>query len=35
MMAYRNSGIEALKKAQEMAMKRIWENTEDDIWNEL
>jgi len=35
MMAYRDSGIEALKKAQEPAMKRIWENTEDDIWNEL
>jgi hypothetical protein len=27
--------IENLKKAQEPAMKRIWENTEDDVWNEL
>jgi hypothetical protein len=35
MMAHRDSGIEDLKKAQEPAMKRIWENTEDDIWNEL
>jgi len=31
----RDSDIENLKKAQEPAMKRIWENTEDDIWNEL
>lgn len=30
-----DSDIENLKKAQEPAMKRIWENTEDDIWNEL
>jgi len=33
--AQRDSGIEDLKKAQEPAMKRIWENKEDDIWNEL
>jgi hypothetical protein len=33
--AHHDSGIEDLKKAQEPAMKRIWENTEDDIWNEL
>ena len=32
---HRDSDIENLKKAQEPAMKRIWENTEDDIWNEL
>ncbi|MGB5616908.1 MAG: hypothetical protein WBM78_08720 [Desulfobacterales bacterium] len=31
----RDSDIENLKKAQEPAIKRIWENTEDDIWNEL
>jgi len=30
-----NSDIDNFKKAQEPAMKRIWENTEDDIWNEL
>jgi hypothetical protein len=33
--AHRDSAIEDLKKAQEPAMKRIWENTEDDIWNEV
>ena len=33
--AQRDSGIEALRKAQEPVMKRIWENKEDDIWNEL
>jgi hypothetical protein len=33
--AQRDSGIEDLKMAQEPAMKRVWENTEDDIWNEL
>jgi len=33
--AHRDSDIENLKKAQEPAMKRIWENSEDDIWNEL
>jgi len=33
--AHRDSDIENLKKAQGPAMKRIWENTEDDIWNEL
>jgi hypothetical protein len=33
--AHRDSGIEAFKKAQEPVMKRIWENKEDDVWNEL
>lgn len=33
--AHRASGIEDLKIAQEPAMKRVWENTADDIWNEL
>ena len=33
--AHQDSGIEAFKKAQEPVMKRIWENKEDDIWNEL
>jgi hypothetical protein len=33
--ANRDSGIEAFKKAQEPVMKRIWENKEDDVWNEL
>jgi hypothetical protein len=33
--AQRDPGIEDVQKAQESAMKRIWENTEDDIWNEL
>jgi len=28
-------GVEKLKKAQEQVMKRIWENKEDDVWNEL
>lgn len=32
---HRDSGIEELKKAQEPVMKRIWEDKEDDIWNEL
>jgi hypothetical protein len=32
---YRNSGIEEFKKAQELSMKSIWENEEDDIWNDL
>jgi hypothetical protein len=32
---HRDSEIENLKKAQGPAMQRIWENTEDDIWNEL
>ena len=32
---HRDSDIENLKKAQGPAMQRIWENTEDDIWNEL
>jgi hypothetical protein len=33
--AHSDPGIEGFKKAQDSAMKRIWENTEDDIWNEL
>ncbi len=33
--AYRDSGVEAFKKAQEPVMKQIWDNKEDDIWNEL
>ena len=33
--AHQDIGIEDLKKAQETAMKRIWENKEDDIWNKL
>ena len=33
--ALRDSGIEELKKAQEPVMKQIWENKEDDIWNDL
>lgn len=27
--------LEELKKAQVPVMKRIWENKEDDVWNEL
>ncbi len=26
---------EALKKVQEPVMKQIWDNDEDDIWNDL
>ena len=33
--AHQDIGIEDLKKAQETAMKRIWENKKDDIWNKL
>ena len=32
---YLDSGTEAFKKAQEPVMKQIWDNKEDDIWNEL
>ncbi len=28
-------GVEEMKKAQVPVMKRIWENKEDDVWNEL
>ena len=28
-------GVEELKKAQVSVMKRIWENKEDNVWNEL
>jgi len=27
--------VEEMKKAQVPVMKQIWENKEDDIWNEL
>ncbi|MDF1594325.1 MAG: hypothetical protein P1P89_22665 [Desulfobacterales bacterium] len=27
--------VEELKKAQVPIMKRIWENKEEDVWNEL
>jgi hypothetical protein len=30
-----DSGIEAVKQGQELVMKQIWENKEDDVWNEL
>jgi len=33
--AQQDIGIEELKKAQVPVMKRIWENKEDDVWNEL
>ncbi len=33
--AHWESDIEAFKKAQEPVMKRIWENKEDDVWNNL
>lgn len=33
--AHRDSDIEELKKAQDLVIKRIWDNKEDDIWNEL
>jgi len=32
---YRDSGTEVFKKAQEPVMKQIWDNKEDNIWNEL
>jgi len=32
---YQDSGAEAFKKAQEPVMKQIWDNKEDNIWNEL
>jgi hypothetical protein len=32
---HRDSGAEAFKKAQEPVMKQIWDNKEDDIWNEF
>jgi hypothetical protein len=34
-LAQRDTGIKDVKNAQEPVMKRIWENAEDDIWNEL
>jgi hypothetical protein len=33
--AKKDIGAEELKKAQLPIMKRIWENKEDDVWNEL
>ena len=33
--AQRDIGVEELKKAQVLVMKRIWDNKEDDVWNEL
>ena len=33
--AQQDAGVEELKKAQVPVMKRIWENKEDDVWNEL
>ncbi len=30
-----DAGVEELKKAQVPVMKRIWENKEDDVWNDL
>ncbi len=33
--AQQDTGVEELKKAQSPVMKRIWENKEDDVWNEL
>ena len=33
--ARQDAALEELKKAQVPVMKRIWENGEDDIWNEL
>ena len=31
----RNSVIEQLKLAQEPAMRRVWDNQEDEVWNDL
>lgn len=33
--AKQDIGAEELKKAQVPIMKRIWDNKEDDVWNEL
>ena len=33
--AKQDIGAEELKKAQVPTMKRIWDNKEDDVWNEL
>ena len=33
--ARQDAGVEELKKAQVPVMKRICENKEDDVWNEL
>lgn len=32
---HQDAGIEELKKAQVAVMEGIWENKEDDVWNEL
>ncbi len=31
----KNATLEELKNAQVPAMKQIWENKEDDVWNDL
>ena len=31
----RDIGIENLKEAQIYVMNRIWDNSEDEVWNEL
>lgn len=33
--ALQDAGVEELKRAQVPIMERIWDNKEDDIWNEL
>lgn len=33
--AYQDFDVEELKNAQMPAMKRIWENREDDVWNDM
>ncbi len=30
-----NAPTEQLKQAQEPAMERLWDNPEDEVWNEL
>jgi hypothetical protein len=34
-LAKSDSSLDNLKAAQEPSMKRTWDNTEDDIWDEL
>ena len=31
----RDLSLEDLKAAQQPAMRRIWENTEDEVWNDV
>lgn len=33
--AHPDAGVEKLENAQVPAMKQIWENKEDDVWNDL